>query len=397
VDGVDERLRQHLASFKKVYVGFSGGLDSCVLLHKLSQDVEIHSKLIAVHINHGLSMHADEWTAFTEQTAKFFNIPFKKFLIHLEKKNNLEESARDARYHIFSSLLENEQEVLVLAHHQNDQAETVLMHLFRGTGIDGLAGIPEFRSLGKGKLYRPLLHFSRQSLEQYAKENHLVWVEDESNESIHFDRNFLRHEIIPLLQKRWPGLIQNLDRTAQHCASAKQFIQNEMHMELPSMVDEKQRLSIKKLLSYPRHAQCLLLREWLAQQHFKLPAQDKIIRILDELIVAKPDAAPIVSWKAGEVRRYQGWLYAFSSKHSPEDYTAAIAEELKKLKAQYPESNFEVRFRQGGEKILWHGKNHELKKLFQEWQIPPWERHRIPLIYKDNVLVKIIRKNTFIK
>lgn len=389
MDGVDERLRQRLASFNKVYIGFSGGLDSCVLLHKLSQNLDIHSKLIAVHINHGLSPHADEWTIFTEKTAKSFNVPFKKFFIHLEKKNNLEESARDERYRIFSSLLENEKEVLVLAHHQNDQAETILMHLFRGAGIDGLAGIPEFRSLGKGKLYRPLLHFSRQSLEQYAKENRLNWIEDESNQSVHFDRNFLRHEIIPLLQKRWPQLIPNLSRTAQHCAAAKQFIQSEIHRELKGMVDKKQRLSITQLVSYPRNAQCFLLREWLAQQNFKLPAQDKIVRILDELIVAKADATPVVSWKEGEIRRYQEWLYAFSSNYSSKDYSAATTEELKKLQAQHPESHFEVRFRQGGEKILWRGKTRDLKKLFQKWQIPPWERNHIPLIYKDNVLVKV--------
>lgn len=396
-------IKTKLDPFKKIYIGFSGGLDSCVLLHQLSLNPTLHPKLTAIHINHHLSPHADEWAIFTQKTAQSLNIAFQTFSVTLDKKNNLEEAARDARYEIFASLLQDTHDILVLAHHQNDQAETVLMHLFRGAGVDGLAAIPEWRSLGKGQIYRPFLHLSRQDLEHYAAEKKLQWIEDESNQDTHFDRNFLRINIIPQLQKRWPTLIQNLSRTAQHCASAKQFIHTEISKILETMlkdgIDEKQRLSIDALLLYPRDTQCLLLREWLARQHFKKPNQDKIIRILDELIVAKLDGNPIVSWKEGKVRRYQGWLYAISAdgpslrgaqrRGNPGEVECA-KKKLTMLKKQYPDAHIEIRFRQGGETMRLHGKTHTLKKLFQEWGIPPWERDRIPLIYKDNVLVDVL-------
>ncbi len=388
MDGLDEKLRQSLASFEKVYVGFSGGLDSCALLHKLSQEFSLHSKLIAVHVNHGLSPYAEEWAAFAEKTAHSLNVSFKKFSVSFNKNGNIEEAARDARYHVFTALL-NENDVLVLAHHQNDQAETLLLHLFRGAGIDGLASMPEWRNLGKGKLYRPLLHYSRQTLENYATANHLLWIDDESNQNVHFNRNFLRHQILPELQKRWPGLIHNLCRSAQHCASAKQFIHIEIEKVLKDMVDEKYRLSITKLLAYPRETQCFLLREWLTQQHFKKPSQDKILRILNELILAKEDACPIISWKEGTVRRYQNKLYALSPQGIFFD-TEIIEKEMLMLKKESPDALFEVRYRQGGEKIRWKGQTRELKKLFQEWQVPPWERQHVPLIYKDNVLIKVL-------
>jgi tRNA(Ile)-lysidine synthase len=386
-----------LIPFKKIYIGFSGGLDSCVLLHQLSQFHSIHAKLTAIHINHGLSPHANDWEVFAKKTAQSLNISFQSFSIILEKTSNLEESARNARYEIFTSLLQDSHDVLVLAHHQNDQAETMLMHLFRGAGVDGLAAMPEWRTLGKGKIYRPFLNLLRTDLEDYAAEKKLNWIDDESNNNLHFDRNFLRAEIIPALQKRWPGLIKNLCRSAEHCAAAKQFIDTEMDKILPEMVDEKQRLSIKSLLSYPRDTQCFLLREWLVNQHFKTPNKDKITRILDELILAKPDSNPIVSWKEGKVRRYQGFLYAISPpswREAPRrgnpDNDAMIQKKIAELKKQYPNANIDIRFRQGGETMRLHGQTHTLKNLFQEWKIPPWERDQIPLIYKDDVLVEVI-------
>ncbi len=382
------QLASTLGSFNRIYVGFSGGLDSCVLLHVLSQKPLLRRKITAIHINHHISPYADNWAVFAQKTAQFLQIPCEIFSVVLDKKSNLEESAREARYAIFSSLLQNSLDVLILAHHQNDQAETLLMHLFRGAGIDGLAGIPEWRRLGKGQIYRPFLQLLRADLEHYAKERKLAWIEDESNRNLHFDRNFLRHQIIPQLEKRWPGLIPNLCRSARHCSQAKQYIQTDIIQILEEIVDKEQRLSIRVLLSYSRDTQCFVLREWLGCQGFKKPSQNKIERILDELIVAKPDGQPFVGWREGQVRRYQGLLYAISVANEKK-YDFGLQEKLAELKKQYPEAKFEIRYRQGGETMQWHGQTHLLKKLLQEWKVPPWERNCIPLIYKDNVLIEV--------
>lgn len=380
MDGVDAKLALLDKNFDTIYLGFSGGLDSRALLDLLLHHKNICQKLTIIHVNHELSPHANDWMTLTQQTAESYGVSFRCYSVNVAK-NNLEESARNERYKVFDALLKNEREVLLLAHHQNDQAETLLLHLCRGAGVDGLAAMPEWRSLGKGKIYRPLLNISRQELEKYAAEKQLMWIEDESNTNQDFSRNFLRHHIIPQLQNRWPGLINNLCRSAKHCASAKTFIDTTITETLHNMMDEQYRLSIAGLLTYPRDTQKIIIRLWLEKQGFKKPNEDKINRIIDEVILAKEDANPLVAWREAQVRRYQCRLYALGAagrrfnRQSPQNLPKSLP------------NNYEIRYRKGGEKIRLNGKNRDLKKLFQEWKIPPWERGRIPLIYVNNVLV----------
>lgn len=373
-----------LNNFETIYLGFSGGLDSCVLLHLLSQNESIQKKLVAVHINHGLSPEADNWTTWTEQVCKASGVMYKTFSVKLDTKKNLEESARKKRYAIFEHLLKSAKDILLLAHHQNDQAETVLLHLFRGAGVDGLAAMPKYRALGKGHLYRPLLGVSREDLRHYAIEKKLEWVEDHSNQDNHFDRNFLRNEIIPQLQKRWPSLVANLSRSAENCAVVRKKIKPMIESQLSTMVDERHRLSIHLLVQESRDTQMMLLRSWLEKQHFKKPSRHSLQRVLDELIPAPIDASPLVAWNEGEIRRYQGLLYALKREQEVLEPSILLAPFLKDA-----QTRVEIRYRQGGEKIRLSGKTRDLKKLFQLWKIPPWERHKIPLIYVNDVLTSV--------
>lgn len=371
MDGFDAALIDTFTQCDRIYLGFSGGLDSCVLLHQMCQHAAIRQKLIAIHIHHGLSQFADDWVTSTKKTCDEARIAYQCFYVMVDTKN-IEASARDARYAVFSTLLVQPSDILLLAHHQNDQAETLLLHLFRGAGIDGLAAMPVSRPLGAGHLYRPLLNIPRTDLLAYAKKNQLAWIEDESNQDNTLNRNFLRNIIIPQLQIRWPGLISNISRTAMHCASARQLLRNVADDALQSKTGNQ--LSINTLTKYPRDMQMLLLRRWLKKQRIQLPSYQILTRIIDELMCASNDANPLVTWKTGEVRRYQGVLYAFVLPLN--DHSVPL------LDAQ-----IDVRFRKGGEKIRWHGKTRDLKKLFQTWKIPPWERDKIPLIYRNNTLV----------
>lgn len=371
MDGINARLE----NFDTIYLGYSGGLDSCVLLHILCQNESVRQKLTAIHINHGLSPHAQDWVKQTQAICHDYSIRYQDYSVTIKQKSNIEASARQERYAIFDKLLSHDKTVLLLAHHQNDQAETLLLHLLRGSGIDGLAAMPEWRSLGQGQLYRPLLTMSRYTLEEYARKHALTWIKDESNDSLGFDRNFLRHQIMPLLQERWPGLVKNLSRSAAHCAVAKEQIDDRAKSVLPSLLEDQRTdvISIKALIQHPRDMQKVLLRCWIEQQGGKKPSQVQLERILDEIIPASIDANPLVSWKGGEVRRYQEKLYFI-------DNNSVLDSSLRW------NDGADIRFRQGGEKIRLSGKTRELKKLFQAWKIPPWERDKIPLIYINDVL-----------
>jgi len=207
-------LEQIIQKSTTIWIAYSGGLDSQVLLHLCVQS-KYMNKIKAIHIHHGLSKNADQWVEHCKETCQNLKIPLiiKYIQINEIKRKSLEELARHKRYEIFEELLE-ENDVLLMAHHADDQAETFLLRALRGSGIEGLSAIPQQRKLGKGILYRPLLNFSRMELQKYAHENNLKWIEDESNQCEKFDRNFLRKQIIPILKNRWKGLEKTLCRTA---------------------------------------------------------------------------------------------------------------------------------------------------------------------------------------
>lgn len=398
---LDSDWLNRLASYHNLFIGFSGGLDSAVLLHHLACQPLLAGKLSAVHIHHGLSPNADTWLAHCQSFCAALSIPLIVRRIDVEKRSNIEEQARQARYHVFSTLV-GVNDGLVLAHHADDQAETVLLQLFRGAGVDGLAAMPAFKSFGAGQLVRPYLQHSRKTLESYASQHQLSWVTDESNQDAAFSRNYLRHHVMPVLRARWPGVDANLARTASHCQQAKSNLYDLAQLDC-TIGAYGSPLPLAGEGSIARIAN--VLRVWLQNNHTRLPPTDTFNRLINEVIFARHDATPFVEWDGVCVRRYQNKLYLLKTKPQPKPVSMEWMQFPEPLQLgqyflqalpidkglQIPAgAHVSVRFRQGGELFSWHGQTKALKKLLQEWCVPPWQRDTLPLIYIDDKLAAVV-------
>jgi tRNA(Ile)-lysidine synthase len=399
------------------YIGFSGGLDSCVLLHSLAslRSHDAAFKITAIHINHELSANADHWDNFCRDICGKLQIAYisKKVDVKAISKagESLEAVARKLRYDVFVNMVPANA-VLLTAHQADDQAETLLLQLFRGAGPKGLAAMPQKIIFANDvTLIRPLLNFSRQSLHVYAEQNNLKWIEDESNFDIAFDRNFLRHQVLPIIRDNWQGIVKTLNRTAEHCAEADLLLQELAEQDWQNAMGFiKNTLSIKKLLSLDVPRCNNLLRYWL-QQKLVLPltSTKKMLAIREYVLNSRTDAAPIVQWEGVEIRKYQDDLYAMPPlcAHDagailpwhdlreplvlPKNLGTLHCKNLNSSEMTKAK-NISVRFRQGGEHFIPRGRNfsHALKNLFQEWKIPPWQRDRVPLIYSDDQLIAVV-------
>jgi len=409
-----EKLKTQLEkipSSQTVYIAYSGGLDSHVLLHCLAQLWQ-HSKkqLYAVHINHGLSPHADSWAAHCRKTCESLNIPIEIITVNAKASpgESPEAAARDARYAALAEFI-TPGSCLFTAHHRDDQAETLLLQLFRGAGVNGLASMPMCRSFGAAMLCRPLLAFSRAELLEYAQSQQWQWCDDDSNTDLTFDRNLLRHELLPAIEKNWQGLKKNLARTAENLSEAKQCLEALAESDYASVKAPGSTLNIPKLLRLSVARQNNLLRYWLRDLKLPIPSQTKLHHIRSNILHARQDASPLVHWQGAEVRRYRQSLFAMppllpidtamsftwdlqNPLLLPGDLGRLTAEQVlgKGLDLKGHKA-ITIRFRQGGERIELAGREgtHSLKKLFQEWGIPPWQRDRIPLLYADNELIAV--------
>jgi len=408
-----DNLTQYLDT-KVLWVAYSGGCDSHVLLHSLvALRSEITPEIKAIHINHGLSPFANEWEEHCRKICEALNVHYVAIKVNAKAKGSSpEEAARHARYAEWKKLL-NKNEVILLAHHQDDQAETVLIQLMRGSGVKGLAAMPSKQSFARGLLCRPMLGFLREEIVSYAVEQSLNWIDDPSNFDTDYDRNFLRHDVVPLLKTRWPALKKTLSRTASHLADANQLL-TELAFQDWHHIHENNRIKITELIKLSDKRQRNVLRYWIADIcELILPDTVHLQRILDEVLTASEDANPEVIWRGGEVRRYQGMLYAqekliegthllnlkWENLESPIEINTkglklsaktAFGKGLSQEKLQNREIS--IRTRQGGEtcRPLGRGQTHQLKKLFQEWRIPPWERAAVPLIYVDDELAQVL-------
>ena len=387
-----------LPTIQNIWIAYSGGVDSHVLLHLLAQQ---QTTLHAVHIHHGLQAQADEWAQHCTQVCQQLQVEFH--LVHvnidMDSGQSIEALARNARYHAIQNLT-SENDIVLTAQHADDQAETLLLQLFRGAGVAGLAAMPRLIAFGQGWLGRPFLECSRQQIINYAQAHQLQWVEDGSNQDTRFDRNFLRHDIMPLLSNRWAHINQTLGRAAQNQAEANTLLQELAKQDLQNC-QQAQGLSIaglQKLSSMAR--QHNLIRYWLKSKQFIMPSRLHLQQILTECIPAKSDAQPLIKWANIEVRRYQNILYAMPE--LPEQPTGQVLNwdlksdsdlPLGQLRAIPPEqliqSGIQVQFRQGGEKLYLRGHSRSVKKLLQQSCVPPWLRPFIPLIYIDEQLVAI--------
>jgi tRNA(Ile)-lysidine synthase len=325
---------------------------------------------------------------------------------------SLEAVAREARYAAFAQHLQAG-EMLLTAHHQNDQAETLLLHVMRGSGVDGLAAMPMIRPFAQGHLARPLLPFTRADLQQYAAHYQLAYIDDPSNADNRFERNFIRNQVMPLLKQRWVSIEKTLARVAALQAENRELLQLLVAQKLPSVQGSKpQTLSVKALLEQPFALRKALIRLWLQQLGWQMPEAKQLNSILQDVLYAKPDALPCLYLKAYEVRRYRDDLYAFAPLSPHDAKQVLVWQDLEQslwidslqqavspcvLKCWLPliqqtQACVSIQFRQGGEQVLigYRGGKRSLKHLLQEAGIPPWQRARLPCVYIDKRLVAII-------
>jgi len=391
-------------------VAFSGGLDSTVLLHALSalRD-ELNTPVVAIHIDHGLQQESADWGAHCRKTAEELGVDYRCLSVNVqfESGKGPEASAREARYAALHAELEHD-DWLLSAHHREDQAETLLLNLVRGSGPAGIAGIGAIRRFGPGWLARPLLEFNRATLVEYAESHALRWVDDPSNADRRFDRNFLRHEVLPRLKSRWPDISARLQRSAQHAGEASLLLANLADIDLKSLGGRPERLPIDGLLGLSTARQRNLLRHALRRLGLSTPTAMQLSRVLKEVIPAREDAQPLVSWPGASVRRYRNGLYLLPEKllESPEVIPVSADSVLlgaglgvlqfvpgsaHGLAEQVLARDLRVSFRQGGEQFQPEGQSHtrKLKKLLQQEGIVPWMRDRLPLVYADDELIAV--------
>ena len=401
-----KRICEQFGYDRKFWLAFSGGLDSHVLL---SLCHEIPIQLHVIHIHHGLSPFASDWSLHCKKVCADYQIPYheKHLTLELSPGDSLEEVARRERYAVLAEYLDTG-DILLTGHHQDDQAETMLLQLFRGAGPKGLAAMPVVKPFAAGWHCRPLLGFARATLQEYAEQKKLQWVEDESNLNQRLARNFLRHHILPALKQKWSGIAETISRSAAHCAEAQELLEryaledcDKTQGSLPGT------LSISKLQRFDLLRQKLLLRTWIEQQHYPLPDATRLSAILTDVLDASWDATPCVTWRDVELRRYRDDLYLMKSLRQQDitlSYRWNLDESLhmptigtllsvpvvgQGLRRSINEVT--VRFRQGGEVVnVPTVGNKALKTLMQEWGVPPWLRDRIPLLFLEEKLVGVV-------
>lgn len=315
---MDQAVAQQLQSYEIAHVvlGLSGGLDSMLLLQLLVRWQQHASgrQLHAVHVHHGLSANADGWAHFCQQQCAVFGVPLHIKHVHLTEPGNVEAQARALRYEVLTEQLAAQpvaaQSALLTAHHADDQLETLLLALKRGSGPAGLAGIASAKPCGAGWLLRPLLMFERQQLETVATALALRWIEDESNLESRFERNFLRLEVLPRLKQRWEHFAETASRSISQLAEVQQVNDQLLTQLLHSMMVEST-LSIERLLEQQVPIQALLLRLWL--KRFGLnPSRARLQRIEQEVVRAKSDAEPEILLAGLSIRRFNGFLYVLN-------------------------------------------------------------------------------------
>lgn len=407
---------QQLLPAGRFWIGYSGGMDSTVLLHAVASlrtalpDVELG----AVHINHGLHPDAARWSQHCTEQAARLGIPCHVVPVTVARVPgaSLEAQARAARYAAFAALV-GRGDCLLTAHHGDDQAETVLLQLLRGAGVHGLAAMPGKSNFGAGVHARPLLGFARSALAHYATDARLRWIDDPANDDPGFDRNYLRHRVMPALRDRWPAVADTLARSARHCAQAAVLIDATAALDLQQVQRDDGALDLAELRRLPFERQRALIRYWLRMRDLPLPPEARVDQILMQMHGAALDRQPRIAWTGAEVRRHRDRLYAMRPVVSQPQNGARELCWRPDVPLELPGSGMRlvavpvtgaglnaarchgaditVRFRRGGERCRPADGMHtrSLKKLLQEAGVPVWERERLPLIYINGELAAV--------
>ncbi|MDX8385718.1 MAG: tRNA lysidine(34) synthetase TilS [Gallionella sp.] len=405
-----------LPTQSSILIGLSGGVDSVVLLHLLHRlSTRFNWQLSALHVHHGISANADAWRDFCIDLCARINIPLctKNVDIAPLRGMGIEAAARKLRHTAFAG---QECDFVALAHHADDQAETLLLQLLRGAGVRGASAMPQIiHRSGTASLVRPLLHCSRAELLVYADENNLQWIEDESNQDDRHPRNYLRHRVLPLLDEKFPAFRNTLSRSATHFAEAS-ILLDELaeHDAKYEITGETLSVTTLRQLSMVRAKN--LFRYFLHNLGHRMPQAIQLDEMLAQLCEAREDAEVCIISGDLEVRRYQGRVYVLHTLGKfdrdfvmpwngeeklewPALKTLLCFKYMQGLDAQglgvsmaklrsFPVT---LRLRQGGEtmRLGQNASNRTLKNLMQEQRIPPWQRDRMPLLFCGDDLVSV--------
>jgi len=396
-----------LNEYRTLLVAFSGGLDSTVLLHQLVTLRQQHGLQVrAVHIHHGISAFADDWAAHCQAICAQWAVPCDVVRVTLRNDGSgVEAQARTARYAAFAQVIKPG-EALVTAQHLDDQCETLLLALKRGSGPAGLAAMPDILPFGENVLLRPLLTTSRASLEAYASAHHLRWIEDDSNQDDRYDRNFLRLRILPLIQARWPHFARSAARSAALCGEQEALLDELLAEELASLMTPEGQLTIVPLESVSAVRRNALLRRWLLTLNAPPPSRAMLERIWQEVALSREDAVPRLQIGAYDVRRYQGQLWwvkrvtppgkavlTWDPPYGPlilplELGILQVAQKGYAVRAPCLDEQVTIRFHAPGNwQIVGRERRRSLKKLWQELGVPPWQRDTTPLLFYGEQLI----------
>lgn len=434
-------LQPLLQESRTLVVALSGGLDSMVLLdvcHRYREQWHplLGGDLRAVHVHHGLHADANAWVEFCRRVCDERGIALELCYagerVHAlrETGTGLEAAARDARYEAFAGHLAAD-EVLLMAHHEDDQAETVLLNLLRGSGARGLSGMPVERELGQGFLLRPFLSddaaVSRAQLEAYAQTFALAHVDDDSNENVRLSRNFLRHKVMPLLREHWPAVSESLTRVALLQAEQETLLETLAQQYLHEHEDaEEGSLSFTALLQTPAAMQRLVLRHWLHQRTGQWPDWQCVQTVREDFLLASADADPLLQWQGRELRRFRQRLFlmwpreahvpapsgGFLWEQAADGRLPALvlpgngilrliqvaqggmrlpdAETCVSYRQYVPDSASQHNLLDGSFECALAGRpRRALKKILQESDVPPWLRSRTPLVFVGGQLAWI--------
>ena len=415
---VPDNLRDiNLENYTRIAVAFSGGLDSSVLLHSLVGIPEFKEKVFAIHVNHGLSPNSKSWIKHCDKFCSGLGVNFIPLTIELENSKTNENILRKARYEALLSCLK-QGDVLCTAHHQDDHIETILFRILRGTGIKGLAGIEKYSQMEGIDLIRPLISYSKKDLLDYANQFEVNWIEDESNEDLSISRNFIRKKVIPNLKNdNWPEYKNSISYLSSKAKEANEILDEIAYLDLKLCASESlDRLSILKIKELSHARAMNVLFTWLGI-NTHLGVSNKLTdQVYKSIILASESSNPVVTFgKKGQkgsfqIRRFNNFLHhlpltetetlsnkkvwKWNSDDPLELPTGTLSMQValgKGISTQLTEPGISIKGRIGGERCKPEGrsKSQKLKKLFQEYGVPPWVRDRIPLVYVGDQLAAV--------
>jgi tRNA(Ile)-lysidine synthase len=416
-----------LLSASHIVVAYSGGVDSHVLLHALHnirQIEQLNFQISAIHIHHGLSQHADQWQTHCRQVCSQLNIAFQTTNVSVAvlPRQSLEAQAREVRYNNIIDLAPANSQV-VLGQHQDDQLETFVLQLKRGAGPKGLSAMNRAwvsnYPLQEGKqvgFFRPLLDVKQHVILDYAQQHNLQWCEDESNQNTNFDRNFLRHDVLPILQHRWPEIAGSVARSAALCAEQQSLLDEICEEKLKQIKSTTNSLHLPALKNLSQPWLHQLVRFWLSELDIQSPSMAVLNQLKPEVLDAADDATPILRWQGWQFRRFDQHLFVIRAGREKITFNE-VWQQQKVL--QLPNKQGQLNFtqlidvqseniegltvnpslgpiiiRSGGYSVRFRpqGSHHSkpIKQWFKQWKVAPWLRDSVLLVIQNEEVIGLL-------